>query len=369
MHTVIIVIFALFLEFLKYIDYLERRIKLRFVVWHVARLNKRNKYYLTTFGGFIMLTSKKLLIAAVCCAVVGQCSVMYGMNNNADNDNNHSADSNSSSSNSTGPSSMVWFTDVDGAAFFVSPLTHATIYGDKDAVKALIKAKKVVDIDATDMMGRTALMWAVIKGRRDIVKELLDAGASMMQQSADNSGYYEGEASHMGYTVLMYALENESPDIFLDLVRKTIAVDALAYHDDTPTSSSSSSSSSSSGLSSLVQAPDAPSCFNLQNNENDTVLHGLAKMWIKFEAIDDSSTDLRIPKAQAHALINTFIKLLLDNGAHPLIANKNNETALALGMRHNIPAFLDYWDERRDILEMYMIKDLVRDAGDIVNQY
>ncbi len=144
-----------------------------------------------------MSLSKKLLIAAVCCSVAGHCSVMYGMNNNADNYNtNNNADSMVERSIAAGSAyANVNAKNKDG----MTALMWAAEKGVMPMVRGLLK--KCADMNATDPHGMTALMYAAEKGFLDIVSELLAKGANVNARD-------RGE-----WTALDYAQQNNHPEI------------------------------------------------------------------------------------------------------------------------------------------------------------
>lgn len=87
----------------------------------------------------------------------------------------------------------------DGRGFDRTPLMWAVVNGDEDAVKQLLSRK--VGVDLADRDGKTALMLAVVRGEKNIIKQLLLKKADV--HKVDNDGY----------TVLLEACRRGNYDI------------------------------------------------------------------------------------------------------------------------------------------------------------
>src|SRR5574344_1161776 len=119
--------------------------------------------------------------------------------------------------------------------------------------KKLISTSSKSDLDYQDADGKSALSIAAYKGKLDIVKELIKAGANLKIKDKNDScaihwcnknlGEYLEELIKAGAdvnaqdgdgnTVLIYAANNEDLDIIKLLIRLGANVDIVNYDDDT----------------------------------------------------------------------------------------------------------------------------------------
>ncbi len=155
-----------------------------------------------------MTTSEKLLIAAVCCAVAGHCSVMYGMNEKANDDSffatssqptvlppvhsNHSMDQRPRPISPSSSSSSIRHRQPSNKELF-----NAVYFGTADEVQKLIHNGANVNVQMHDF---TALMAAIQRNEMPILTVLLEAGADVNLKG------------NHGITALLYAAAIHSQD-------------------------------------------------------------------------------------------------------------------------------------------------------------
>ena len=112
--------------------------------------------------------------------------------------------------------------------------------GDEKVLKKVTSfIEKGVDVNVQDEKGRSALMWAAIKGYKEIAKELIKAGANVNLQDETGitalmfatfakrkdmvnllleKGAFVNAKDLIGFTAAMYAAENDDSEIFQILV-------------------------------------------------------------------------------------------------------------------------------------------------------
>lgn len=146
---------------------------------------------------------------------------------------------------STSSKSDLDYQDADGK----TALSIAAYKGKLDIVKELIKAGANINIQ--DIMGKTPLMLAVFADEMKVVKELIKAGADLNIKDKNDScaihwcltcddleelikaGADVNAQDGDGNTVLIYAANNEDLDIIKLLIRLGANVDIVNYDDNT----------------------------------------------------------------------------------------------------------------------------------------
>ena len=115
-----------------------------------------------------------------------------------------------------------YLTDLDVKDGFF--LRLAALHCEIDMVRILLDSK--VDVNSSNAGGRTALMFAAMRGRDDIVRLLIRRGA-------DVNAIYRGTKESRGHTALMWAVGGNYEMVVNTLLRAGVDVDAKSSNGET----------------------------------------------------------------------------------------------------------------------------------------
>jgi ankyrin repeat protein len=184
--------------------------------------------------------------------------------------------------------------DVNSSAakFGRTPLLHAIIHTQIDAVRELIKGGANVNI--ADEVGQTPLLMAVQYNNMELVQLLLDAGADVNATTVN------------GQTTLMRASLSANPALFRILLEKGVDVNAKT----------------DKGLTALHQAANA----YIPKPEIVEMLLG-ANADPNAKTTDTGATPLMNAAENGHIEV---VRMLLSAGADPSATNNEGQTAVQL---------------------------------------
>lgn len=104
--------------------------------------------------------------------------------------------------------------------FLMYPLSVAAEEGFLDSVRLLLKYNALIDAQNTTFLS-TALMLAAMKGRLEVVRELIDAGADI------------NAVNKMGASVLFYAASSGQLDVVMELLERGADITPVTAHGET----------------------------------------------------------------------------------------------------------------------------------------